>query len=157
MNQEIQSAFLALDKSERKQVIETIITAINNEEVNIIDIHQKIKITEELIKAITSDKSYKESLLNEVSKFGKTHDVNFGKMQIKEAGTKYDYSVCNDSEIDDLLNQKSFLDEKIKDRQKFLQTLPSEGLTSINEETGEAVTLYPPAKSSETIVSLTLK
>jgi hypothetical protein len=49
------------------------------------------------------------------------------------------------------------INEKLKERQKFLQSMPSDGLGVFIEETGEVFTLYPPSKSSTTSVAVTLK
>lgn len=72
-------------------------------------------------------------------------------IKVVASGTKYDYS-----ESKAWLEQKKRLDEesiRLKDIETLLKSLKS-SMTSVDEETGETVTHYPPSKSSsETIRS----
>lgn len=71
--------------------------------------------------------------------------------EIKEAGTKYDYTNCNDSVIDFLSYEIEKLTDSLKERQDFLKAL-KEPLTLIDEVTGEINKIYPPVKTSTTVV-----
>ena len=79
---------------------------------------------------------------------------NDAKLAIKEVGTKYQYDQCNDSVWADLKAQAEEITKKLKEREKFLQTLPTDG-SVINPETGEPI--YRAAKTSTTSVTVTLK
>jgi hypothetical protein len=72
-------------------------------------------------------------------------------IKVVASGVKYDYS---ESKV--WLDQKKRADEesaRLKDIETFLKSLKAP-MTSVDEETGEAVTHYPPSKSStETIRS----
>ena len=82
--------------------------------------------------------------------------MNGAKYQVKEAGTKYDYSQCNDPFYDELQAAAISADEKLKARAIFLQSLPTSGMIITDPLTGETYTAYPPSKSSTTTVSITL-
>jgi len=72
-------------------------------------------------------------------------------IKVVASGVKYDYS---ESKV--WLDQKKRADEesaRLKDIETFLKSLKAP-MTSVDEETGEAITHYPPSKSStETIRS----
>lgn len=115
------------------------------------------KCVNDIMSAITEDEVFKTMLLAESEKHGKKHEYMNAELSIREAGVKYDYSNCNDTPYNELVAEKEKLDAKIKDRERFLKNVPTEGTTIVDESTGEAITVYPPSKSSKTIVSVTLK
>jgi len=88
-------------------------------------------------------------------KYGKTFEHYNAKFEIKEMGVKYDYSVCQDAVYNNLKNKLVVLEDEIKAREKFLKTIPSQGLETLIED--EVVTLYPPNKTSTTTISVNLK
>ena len=114
---------------------------------------RNLKTAEKAIDEISKSEKIKDVLLSEAEKYGKSFEKNSAKYEICEAGTKYDYSTSNDSELNELQLNAADISEKIKARQKYLQSLPENG--AVNPETGEVN--YRPAKSSKTIVKLTLK
>ncbi len=70
-------------------------------------------------------------------------------IKVVASGTKYDYS-----ESSVWAEQKKRVDEetaRLKDIETFLKSLKSP-MTSVDEETGETVTHYPPSKSSSETV-----
>ena len=150
-------ALFETTKQQRTDFVNDLILKMENGQVDPVKLHLQIKSIEEIVKQATSNGRYKSLLLDEAQKHGKKFTAFNAEFQIKEAGPKYDYSQCNDPVITDLLQQQAQLDEKVKARQEFLQTLPIEGMEVINDETGEAYRIYPPSKSSTTTVSVTLK
>jgi hypothetical protein len=70
-------------------------------------------------------------------------------------GVKYDFAACGCPIMNDLLSQQEELDKAIKERQKFLKSIPPQGLETLIED--EVVTLYPPTKTSTTSISVNLK
>jgi hypothetical protein len=70
-------------------------------------------------------------------------------------GVKYDYSVCNDPVYNKLKAQLTVLEDDIKAREKYLKAIPTSGVETLFED--EVVTLYPPAKSSTTSITVNLK
>lgn len=156
-------ALMDTTKAERKSFALQILSAIEEGKVSPLMIHCQLKATENLIKQFTDAKEgkeiaeqYKSFLLDEAAKYGKKFDFHSGGFEVKEAGVKYDYSQCNDAEMDKLLAQQETLTQAIKDRETLLKGIKGH-LDVIDEETGEVVTLYPPVKTSTTTVAVTLK
>ena len=118
--------------------------------------HYNIKCIEELVKNILNDGQYKAMVLNEAEKHGKSFEFQNSKIEIKETAVRYDFTVCNDPEWLKLEAEILALKDKQKERELFLKTLKPEGI-DIVDENGEVYTMYPPAKSSTTSVSVTLK
>lgn len=71
-------------------------------------------------------------------------------------GVKWDYSECGDSMYNEMVEQKKALDEAIKNREKFLQTItkPTE---VYNSETSELESVNPPIKSGALGITVKLK
>lgn len=121
---------------------------------NIIQLAENLAKMDLLIKEIKDNPNYKDYILNEVLKYGKSHITASGtKLEVAEVGTKYDYSLTGDLIMVDLELQKQILDAKIKERQTFLKSItkPKKELFS-----DEVVILYPPAKTSTSSVKITI-
>ncbi len=121
---------------------------------NIIELAENLAKMDLLIKEIKDNDNYKDYILNEVSKYGKSHTTASGtKLEVAEVGTKYDYSQTGDIVLVDLELQKAIIDNKIKERQAFLKTIkqPMEVLFS-----DELITLYPAGKTSTTCIKTTI-
>lgn len=113
-----------------------------------------LKALEELIKKLRTDEQIQDYTLEEALKDGaKTFKMYGAEIQIKEMGTKYDFSGCNDSLLDDLYKQMNVLKGKIKTRENMLKSI-SEDSPAVSME-GEI--LNPPIKKSKTGISITLK
>lgn len=78
------------------------------------------------------------------------------KAQVCEAGITYDFSECSDPTLTELYTEADAIKERIKARENFLKGIDGH-MTVIDENTGEAITLYPPSRSSKTTVKLTFK
>ena len=156
MNQELQTLSLFdLNKEQRSELVQTTIERIANGELSPLKAHLQVKAMEDIIDQITKDKTYKDMLLDESAKYGKSFEFGNGKFSTKETGVRYMYDQCNDPVLAELYAANDELLEKIKLRQKFLQTVPAEGMDIRVGD--ELVTVYPPAKSSTTSVTVTLK
>lgn len=146
------------NKEQRQHFVSDVLSRVFNGEVDPIKIHTQLKCAEDIIKQLTSNDQYRNSVVEAVQHYGtKSVEIHNAKFEVKETGVKYDYSMCEDPVINELLEKQSEIDKKVKDRQKFLQTIPQKGLTVVIEETGETFIVYPPSKSSTTNVSVTLK
>lgn len=158
-----------LNKAGRAEFVTQLVEAMDNGEIEPIQVHLQVKGMEKIIDCLTETdekknplfeqaKKYKALVLASVQQYG-NKDVEYkgAKFDIKEVGVKYDYSQCNDPELAEWAQAAAELSEKIKAKQKFLQTVPQKGLLITNEETGETNTVYPPSKSSTTAVQCTLK
>lgn len=68
--------------------------------------------------------------------------------------TRYDYSMCGDSEYDALIKEKENLDAKIKARQMFLKSVPDK-VEVVDHETGALVTICAPLPTKSSSLRVT--
>ncbi len=120
------------------------------------------------IKILSAIKSM-QSILDDIEKFAKPLvldelDKNGGKLELyglslqkKEAGVKYDFSSTNDQVYMTLSVEMEQLKNKMKERETFLKTLPADGQSILDEETGEAYKIHRPIKTSTTTYVASLK
>ena len=144
-------------KEQRREFIQQAIEAVEQGDIDVKKMHLQVKAMEEVIKGIMDDQTYREMLLDEASSMGKSFEWMNADWQIKEVGVSYDYSLCNDVELQELQQHHAELGERIKERQAFLKLLPVTGLTAVDKETGEIYKIYPPIKKSTTSVTVKLK
>lgn len=131
----------------------TAIQAVIEGEIDPITAHINISKMESAIKQFKADDRVRDITLRELAKYGKKQSFGDCTLEEVEAGVKYDYSACGDSELDELYKMRQTLDESIKQREAFLKNIPIAGI--VIAETGELV--YPPAKSSKTTIKTTFK
>lgn len=148
-------SFFDIDKESRKAFAESLILGLKEGLSNPLKIHYQIKCIEDFVKTLTSDAEYKTLLLDEASKYGKSFEHLNAKFEVKEMGVKYDYSVCNDPTYNKLKAQLTIIEDELKSREKYLKAIPPQGVQTLLED--EVVTLYPPAKSSTTSITVNLK
>lgn len=129
------------------------IQAVIEGEIDPITAHINISKMENAIKAFKADDRVRDITLRELSKYGKKQSFGDCTLEEVEAGVKYDYAQCRDSTLDELYRMRQALDQDIKEREAFLKSVPLSGVAI--PETGEVV--YPPAKSSKTIIKTTFK
>ena len=124
---------------------------------NILQAAEAISAMEAFIKEVKADKRYTEYVREEVEKHGKAFTSPSGsKIELAETGTKYDFSKCNDFLLPRLNQQSEEIDAKIKEREAFLKSIPESGISVIDEETGESVSVYHPSKTSTSSYKVTL-
>ena len=155
-NKEIILSVYEMTKTERGEFVTRLVEKLESGEVEPLKAHKQVKCMEDLIKQITANDTYKQYLIDEAGKYGKSFQLHGAEYQVKEAGTKYDYSQCNDPELATMQQQLDELTEVVKNRQKFLQLAPPEGIEVLEDKTGEVYRIYPPAKSSTTTVTIKL-
>lgn len=131
----------------------TAIQAVIEGEIDPITAHINISKMENAIKAFKANDKVRDITLRELSKYGKKQTFGDCTLEEVEAGVKYDYSACGDSELAELYKMRLMIDESIKQREAFLKTIPIKGI--VNPETGELV--YPPLKTSKTTIKTTFK
>lgn len=131
----------------------TAISAVIEGEIDPITAHINISKMENAIKAFKANDHVRDITLKALSRYGRK--LTFGDCILEEveAGVKYDYAKCGDSELEELYKMRQTLDESIKQREAFLKTIPIAGI--VIPETGELV--YPPAKTSKTTIKTTFK
>jgi hypothetical protein len=145
------SYYINVMPSTKKQVttfVEKYVDEILEGYENPIKVAVQLKAMEEVIKGLRSHQELRELILSEAENYGKNFEECGAKLQIKEAGTKYDYTVCGDSKLNAMYAEMEILKEKIKDREIFLKSIKNESV--VDAETGEI--LLPPLKTSSTTV-----
>lgn len=131
-----------------------IVTALDNGEVNPLDLKLAFKAIEDLGKKVKG--SLDTHLVETASKYEKTFMYKGSEFTTMEAGVKYDYSVCGHQEYNDLVSEMTRIDKRMKEIEKDLKGIKG-SRTEVNEDTGEIIKLYPPKKTSTTTVSTTIK
>lgn len=131
-----------------------ILNELESGNISALDVLLNIKGFENVLKDI-KDK-LDELALNEASKYEKTFNYRNAELQIKESGTKWDYSNCGDIKLNFILKNEESIANQKKERENFLKSL-KESMTIIDDQSGEVYEVFPPAKSSKTIISVKLK
>lgn len=146
------------NKDQRQSFAMSVVDALDNGQVEPLKVHLQVKCMEDIIKLLNANTIYKSRVLEAAQTYGeKSFQYNNAKVEIKEVGTKYDFSKCEDPILADLYNKQMELDKAVKDRETMLKTVSEKGLIITDPESGETFTVYPPAKSSSTSVAITLK
>ncbi len=145
-------------KDQRESFVSDVISKINDGFIDPLKIHLQVKCMEDIVKQINADKVYKDAVLTASGAMGqKSFQFHNAKFEIKEVGVKYDFTQCADPVLSRLHQQQAETDNAVKDRETMLKTISQSGMVITDDETGETVTIYPPAKSSTTSVAVTLK
>lgn len=129
------------------------IQAVVDGEIDPIVAHINVSKMELAIKQYKADDRVRDITLRELWKYGKKHAFADCTLEEAEAGVKYDYTGCGDSRLEELYKMRQAIDADIKEREAFLKSIPLSGVAL--PDTGEVV--YPPAKSSKTIIRTTFK
>ena len=129
------------------------ISSVVNREVDPITAHINVSRMEAAIKLFKENADVRDITLRELSKYGKSHQFGDCRLEEAESGVKYDYSMCGDSRLNDMYKTLEALKADIKEREELLKKLPRSGMA--DPETGEMI--YPPARSSKTIIKTTFK
>lgn len=144
-----------ITKSDVRAQAISLIDALDNGEISALTLKKffkAIKVLEEEVKS-----KMDSSAVDEFTRYGEKmlskDAVTFRSM---EAGTKYDFSVCNDPTWNALIDEINLLSHHKKDREEFLKHLKSP-TTIVNEDTGEIITVYPPVKTSTTTIACDFK
>ena len=141
-------------KAEIKKFGESLIQSIQFGEVNALEIDGRLKAIEELIALVRKSQEMSENLILEADKYGqKSFESGNFKYQVKEVGVRFDFSVCNDSEWDDLKEEETILKAKLKARETILKAI-TPGTEMYNSE---GVQIESPLKTSTTKVVTLLK
>lgn len=110
------------------------------------------KLQEKTFDAILENEEVKDFIEREIDKHGK-EGISFNDTKFELAGRKsWDYSQTGDSYLFELEAQKKELEQKIKDRQKLLQTAKKE---FADVDTGEII--YPASYSEKTYIKSSIR
>jgi hypothetical protein len=140
------------NEAELKHYISTIKGEILSGTIDPLSALKQLKYAEKTIAALLKDAELEGHFLEEAEKYGKSFEHLGIKFTVQEVGTKYDFSGCQDSFYDDLIQTKTTVDAKIKEREAFLKTVPEDGI--VNGDTGEVI--FRASKSSQTKVVVRL-
>jgi hypothetical protein len=92
---------------------------------------------------------------DEAERYGeKSFTLMGAKVELREAGVKYDYLLCNYPAYSRAVERVQSATAEKKAAEKLLQSIKSE-TTIVDDVTGEVVTVYPPQKSSKSAVAIT--
>lgn len=147
------SNILLRDTTPITAMVEKAIQAVVDGEIDPITAHINVSRMEAAIKAYKDNPQVRAITLNELGKYGKRQAFGDCTLEMKEGGVKYDFSQCGDSLLAEMYATRDALLADIKDREAMLKALPLSGVALA--DTGEVV--YPPAKSSKTIITTTFK
>jgi hypothetical protein len=112
---------------------------------------------EELVKAIQDNQRFRELLMDEAVKEGKTFERYEARFEIRSAPAKLDYTACNDAEHTRLTASIEELKGRLKERESFLKSMPSCGLDIVTDD-GEVLRVFPPIKNpAADIIAVSLK
>lgn len=131
-----------------------IVQALENGDVSPLDLKMAFKAIDTLGEKVK--KSLDSHLVEVASKYEKTFMYKGSEFTTMEAGVKYDYSECGHPEYNELVAQIAMLDKRKKEIESDLKGIKG-SRTEVIEGTGEIVKLYPPKKTSTTVVSTTIK
>ena len=156
MNESAISIFRKLPetKDQIKKYSNLVRESVLNGEVDPLQFACHVSALEQLFKALKQDPLIKDVILEEAEKYGsKSFEKDNAKFQIKEVGVSYDFSECNDFELQYLDSQIKELQAKKKARETFLKSITPE----MEVYGSDGVQLNPPLKQSTTSVVIILK
>lgn len=146
-----------LSKTQIKVIADQTAQDIIDNGQDVIKIADTIAKIELFLAELKKSPEYLDYLISEVAKYGKGMTTSSGtKLELTEVGVKYDFSQCNDPELVELEADLVYLEERIKQRKDFLKAISPSGLNTFDVNTGEAITLYPPSRSSKSSVKCTI-
>ena len=140
---------MPLSKEQRETFVQKVKDEILSGDENPLKIEIILKGIEETIKAIRSDADIREYVLQELAKHGKS-TIIYGAELTKSDRKTWNY---NDTEINSITAEIEELKAKLKDREKFLQSIPEGGI--IDPETGEI--LYRPGYTTTEVLTIKIK
>ena len=118
----------------------------------------KIRFLSDMLAATLKDDRVKDVVLSEIDKNGGKEATAFGvKFSQKEMGVSYDFSVCGDPEYDRLAKEMEALKSQMKEREKYLLGIPSEGIPMVDQETGDCYKIIRPLRRASLNYSVTFQ
>ncbi len=128
--------------------------SVLNGEVEPLKFMAQVSAFELMLKQLKNDHLIKDCALEEAEKHGaKSFELGNAKYQIKEVGTKYDFTGCQDTEWETYQSNESDAKLKRTEREKLLKSL-TPNMELFNSD---GVQLELPKKTSTTQVVIILK
>lgn len=124
-------------------------------EVNPLQTLAQLKMIEKTVAELLSDSEIETAIMSDAEKYNKDELLNLHgcKFEVREVGTKYDYSKTDDTVLFELEKQKAKIDADIKSRQELLKNVSSESPMY----NADGIELRKPIKTSKTKVVVTIK
>jgi len=143
-------------KEKIEELSRRLITAVEEGHKNPLELLVKLRFAEQVIKQ--SIEGIESFCVDEASKYGKGEQIKLmgAELKIKEAGVKYDYSNCNHPVWFKLNQQLDQTKAELKGTELTLKSVKA-GYDYTDETTGEIFHINPPAKTSKTIVEVSIK
>ena len=136
-----------LSKSEQTDLINACVKSVVEGEVNPVSTEIALKALEEVIKSIRNHQDYKNCVMNETSKYGKSFEAYGAKIENCQR-TILDFSECGDVIWNEMNAEMEKLKERMKAREKTI-------LTGVDPATGEV--LNPPKSKFSSFVKIIFK
>lgn len=135
------------------EYVANIVSRIQDGEINPLDVIANFRKIEKVIDGVMKTSGILDTMIAEYDKYGEKEVEYNGVILSKvESGVKYDYSNCGDVEYNILVKKQKEIENAIKERKKFLDGIPENGTTILDEDTGEVIKLNPRTKTSTTIL-----
>ena len=138
------------NKAQLKTFVGSFVEAAKNGYNEPLEVLKKLKVLEEITKKAKVE--LKDFFEDDSDNYNEKIIERFGCTFTKRETPKYDFSVCEDSELEMMENEFNRLKEEIKARKNFLSMLKD---NYINQETGEVI--KPPSKIIQSSIAVTLK
>jgi len=129
-----------------------LITAIKEGEVNPMELKTFLKHFEGAMEEVWKDKEVEVEFMAEAEKW-RGQACNGFTVDIREAGTRYDFDRCEDPEWDTWKTNEDRYKKNRSEREAFLKAV-KEPFDIVTGD-GEVVTVKPPVKVSKTSIFLT--
>lgn len=129
-----------------------LIDELENGQVNPLDLVKMQKCIEKTFEIIKPKLS--ELSRSEAEKYGKSFDYKGVKIELAEVGTKYDFSQCGHTDYNSLCAEIAELNEKKKAMEAMLKSFKEP--QNMIDSNGEAITVYPPNKTSTSSIKVTV-
>lgn len=148
---------LIASKTLQSDIAQRIIESVKVGEQSALQIAGKIKFITDSLEQVSAE--IKPLVIEEAQKYDKNEGLMVlggYSVEVKEMGTKYDFSQCGHPRLNEIEQEIKRLSEEKKSIEATLKTLKC-SMTLTDEETGEIFTVYPPLKRSTTTPVFTLK
>ena len=148
----------SLSKETMRMQSSALIQPIIDGEIDPLRAVAKIRFLSDMLAATLKDDRVKDVVLSEIDKNGGKEATAFGaKFSQKEMGVSYDFSVCGDPEYDRLAKEMEALKSQMKEREKYLLGIPSEGIPMVDQETGDCYKIIRPLRRASLNYTITFQ
>ena len=148
-----QFTYLPATKAERETFVQMCVDEITSGTRNPLQLEIMLKNMEDTIAAIRKRQEVKDLVLQEAEKYSEKTFQFLGAKVTKTERSKYFFNECGDSVYQELIEKKTGLDEKVKERGTFLKSIRP-GMEIPDIQTGEI--LRPPTQAVTTSLTITL-